>query len=118
MENLEIKYFAIPLSDIGIMSFQNKLDVLLDESTDVKHQLKGIIENSPNGAGERLKVELTIEYYTGNVENPNEKDTTTVEKSYELPKGVKLHEERIIVWPNFISNDWKNIIYIMIYLTI
>jgi hypothetical protein len=99
------RYFAIPLSDIGIIFFQNKLDLLLDESTDIKHQLKGTIENSPNGAGKRLKVELTIEYYAE--KGKNDKDTTTVERSYDLPKGVKLHEERIIVWPNFVSTEWK-----------
>jgi hypothetical protein len=101
----ENRYFAIPLSYIGIKFFQNSLDLLLDENSNSKHQLRGEIEDSPSG--KRLKISLTIEFYTGNPLNTNQKDTTTVEKSYELPTNVKLHEEKIIVWPNFIANDWK-----------
>jgi hypothetical protein len=98
----ETRYFAVPLSEKGILYFQDKLEDLLDETTG-GHTLKAEIKNSDSG--KRLKVYLQIEFYTGGPNN--ETDITTVESVLELSSAANLLNERVVVWPNFISNNWN-----------
>lgn len=86
-----VKYFALPLSLYGIELFKNELSSLLNHSS-TGAQLAGSISDQGN-----LIVELSV-----NIDGSPIKLNT---KEYEI--DWMTHNNKVIMWPNFISDYWN-----------
>jgi hypothetical protein len=87
-----VKYFALPLSLTGIDLYKNSLSSLLDHSAS-GIQLSGAI----NDQG-RLVVNLTV-VIDGRLQNLNPKE-------YEIE--WRDFNSKVLIWPNFISDNWDS----------
>jgi|GEM_PF-3262144 len=93
------RYFAIPLSDKGVLLFQGQMQQLLEgknRQQEFHHLYASFTEEGD------VKIVLRIRFSIGN----NEYDYTEVEKVYSLRETSRLMREHVMIWPNFVSKRW------------
>ncbi|MBS1495115.1 MAG: hypothetical protein JST55_16535 [Bacteroidetes bacterium] len=86
------KYFTLPLSEKGLMIFQDEIEGLLQIGGNVKSQLSAVYEMSNKSLQITLQVDVN-----GN--------TTSFTKNYQNP--IKINGQKIICWPDFVSKIWN-----------
>jgi len=90
----KVWYFPIPLSSYGLNMFKNQLSDLISSPAENKHELRATYK--PNDF--KLIVELFLHI--------DGKKQTPIVKEYEI-KLITGVQRNIIIWPNFISNNWN-----------
>ncbi len=89
--NGQNRYYALPLSHLGLNIFQNTLSDLLTASNQPQHALTAEVKDN--------KIVVRVSLCIDNVQqSPIEKEYTIVEQSGVTPK--------CILWPNFYSAHW------------
>jgi hypothetical protein len=87
-----IRFFALPISKLGITIFQDKLKDLLSNEWD--HQIRGTVKKDV------LEITLTL-----TIDN---KKQLLPPVEYKVHPDTSLNRKAAIVWPNFRSDAWKN----------
>lgn len=93
LRNNSTCYFSLPLSQMGIDIFKNRLGELLDYNVGGHSHLTGSI----NDTGDTLSVTMVVEIDGESV------TLNTREYKIEWMEGIS----KVIVWPNFVSDKWN-----------
>lgn len=103
----EGRYFALPLSEKGILQFEKNLGNLLKgrRSKEDFHLLSASLKDG------ELKVKLRVKFFTDNPDDENEVDFAETVRSYKCELAGRLAKQKIIVWPDFVSESWQNYYY-------
>ncbi|MCB0853192.1 MAG: hypothetical protein KDD63_13285, partial [Bacteroidetes bacterium] len=90
----EFLYFPIPLSEKGLLLFKNQIGDLIGSGKEDNHELRCYIKPSDF----KLVVELHLVI--------DDKKMNLTAREYELQPLE--NDRRVIMWPNFISEDWNS----------
>lgn len=85
------RYFTLPLSEKGLVIFQDEIEGLLQTGGAIKSNLSAIYDIASN----TLRVTLQVDV-NGN--------TTSFERNYRDP--IRIEGQKVICWPDFISKKW------------
>ena len=86
-------YFTVPLSEMGVDIFKNRLDALLDYSTGGNSHLTASISEN----GDVLSVTMIVEI--------DGESVTLNTREYNIDWMEDMG--RVILWPNFVSDKWN-----------
>ena len=87
-------YFPIPLSEKGMLLFRNQIGDLISGGNDNQHELRCYIKPSDF----KLMVELHLVI--------DDKKMNLTAREYEMQPLE--NDRRVIMWPNFISENWNS----------
>lgn len=99
-DNEEKAYFALPLSVIGLKIFGSSVSALVgqqDKTVAIKSRLSA--EYDPEARDNNLTVYLTL--------NSEDNKSKTVVVVYTVKSDRYIMNSDILLWPNFISNQWN-----------
>lgn len=86
-------YFSVPLSEMGIDVFKNRLGELLEYNTGGKSRINAQMRDG----GNILTVSMTLEI--------DGEETTLNTKDYQIEWMTDMGH--VILWPNFVSDNWN-----------
>lgn len=98
-ESGEKAYFALPLSVIGLKIFGSSVAALVGQQDNVVIRSRMSAEYSPEDRENNLIVRLTL-----NTEDGKTKNVVVV---YSVKSDKCIKDSDILLWPNFISNQWN-----------
>lgn len=99
------EYFALPLSETGLCVFEKTLDQLLVKSNEKEESHFLYAERTDDG----IKVTLDIKFFiqSDDEQKAGDHDVISVSKTYSTAAATRMDDEHIVVWPNFVSKNWK-----------
>ena len=98
-ESGEKAYFALPLSVIGLKIFGSSVAALVGQQDNVTIKSRMLAEYDPEARDNNLTVYLTL-----NSEDGKSKNVVVV---YTVKSDRYIMKSDILLWPNFISNQWN-----------
>lgn len=92
-------FFALPLTELGVIVFEKNMDALLkvgNKNSENSSSLDAVFEE--NGRGGKLTVTLTLK--TGNGRSK------IITRNYSVSSNIQQQKD-LIIWPNFASRQWN-----------